>query len=68
MAKKKIAVGKLVADLLLGNPTMDYGKIAERVKRRLPEARTSARSVASVAAHLRAAGNDLPDHRKRAQA
>jgi len=60
-------VSLLVKELLTGEGTslLPYGEIAERVRSRIPEAQTSARSVASLATGLRAAGIDLPDRRRR---
>jgi len=66
-AKAKPQVGRLVAQLLTGERTsrLSFADIAERVRRRIPEAQTTARSVASVAHHLRAAGQPIPDRRAR---
>lgn len=60
------SVSKLVTQLLTGSKHLDYEEIAERVRRRIPEARTTARSVASLATGLRAAGIELPDRRRAA--
>lgn len=59
------AVARLVTQLLTGEKTarLSYSDIAERVKRRIPEAHTSARSVACVASALRSAGHPVPDRR-----
>lgn len=65
MSTKKINVGHEVAKLLMGKSTLSYAQIAERVRKRVPEARTSPRSVASIAAALRASGKDIPDRRSK---
>jgi hypothetical protein len=64
-AKPKPSVAKLVHQLLVGEKTsfLPYDEIAERVRKKVPDAKTSARSVASVATGLRAAGIELPDRR-----
>lgn len=61
------AVAKEIAKLLTGrkNP-LSYAAIAERVRAKLPEAQTSARSVASIASNLRKEGVNLPDRRRHA--
>lgn len=59
------SVSKLVTQLLTGSKHLDYAEIAERVRRRIPSAHTTPRSVASLATGLRAAGIELPDRRTR---
>jgi len=44
-----------------------YVEIVAEVKRRFPDAKTTARSVASVAATLRKKGVDVPTRRKAAE-
>ena len=44
--------------------TLDYAAIVARVVAEFPDARTTARSVASVAAVLRKKGVDVPLRRK----
>jgi hypothetical protein len=58
-------VAKLLTAPRKGAP-LSYATIAERVRKRHPGARTSPRSVASVASALRAAGIDVPDRRRTA--
>ena len=48
---------------LLTDQSLSYGEIAKRVKETLPGARTSSRSVASVASRLRKDGFKVPDRR-----
>lgn len=57
-------VGKLIARMLTAKRQLPYDKIAEKVRAKVPEAHTSARSVASVACSLRASGVPIPDHRR----
>lgn len=66
MAKKPKTVGQAVAQLLQGKTTagLSYEQIAERVRSKMG-AKTTARSVASIASGLRAAGVDIPDHRRK---
>ncbi len=59
------SVSKLVTQLLTGDRHLDYDEIAERVRRRIPDSQTTARSIASLATGLRAAGLDIPDRRRR---
>lgn len=63
----KGAVAQLVTQLLTGEKTshLDYAEIAERVRKKIPEAKTSTRSVACVAHALRSAGMDVPDRRSK---
>ncbi len=56
-------VGALVKVLLATG--MDYGGIVEAVRARFPDARTTRRSVASVARRLRRAGVAVPMRRAR---
>ena len=61
------AVAREIAKLLTGRKTpLGYEAIAERVKAKMPEAKTSARSVASIASSLRKQGVELPDRRRMA--
>jgi hypothetical protein len=61
------AVHKEIARLLTGlKSPLAYAAIAERVRKRVPGARTTDRSVASVASQLRAEGVKLPDRRRAA--
>lgn len=48
---------------MLTDQSLSYGEIAKRVKDELPGARTSSRSVASVASRLRRDGYKVPDRR-----
>ena len=56
-------IGRLV-NLLLTTTADDYATIVGKVKAQYPQAKTTARSVASVAADLRRAGADVPTRRK----
>lgn len=56
-------IGKAVRALLLDPAGLDYGAIVERVKVEFPQASTSKRSVASVAAALRREGVQVPMRR-----
>ncbi len=56
-------IGRLV-NLLLTTTDDDYKTIVAKVKAAHPEAKTTARSVASVAADLRRAGADVPTRRR----
>lgn len=60
-------IGRLV-NLLLTTTDLDYASIVARVKGQYSEAKTTARSVASVAADLRRDGVDVPSRRKLAKA
>lgn len=64
-AKEAQSVSKLVTQLLTGDKHLDYEEIADRVRKRIPESQTTARSIASLATGLRAAGLDIPDRRRR---
>lgn len=48
---------------LLVDQSLNYGEITRRVRGSLPGARTSSRSVASVASRLRKDGYKVPDRR-----
>ena len=56
------AIGVMVMDLLQTDAT--YPEVVEAVRRAYPTARTTARSVASTAMDLRAAGLDIPSRRR----
>ncbi len=58
-------IGRLV-NVLLVDTDLDYAAIVARVKVDFPEAKTTARSVASVAADLRRDGVDVKTRRKAA--
>lgn len=55
----KPSVAATVAELI-ADAAMSYAAVAEEVRRRIPGAATSARSVASVALRLRKAGAIIP--------
>lgn len=55
------AIGAMCAELL--RTDLPYGEIVARVRARYPAARTTARSLASVAMDLRAAGVHVPARR-----
>lgn len=57
-------IGKLVASLLLDAEGFDYPTIVEMVAGEFPDAQTSTRSVASVAARLRKDGVEVPMRRQ----
>jgi hypothetical protein len=63
----KQTVGTLVAELL-DDAALSYAEIVARVKSDFPEAKTSTRSVASIASMLRRKGQDIPSRRKVAKA
>lgn len=48
---------------LLADRSLSLSAIADQVRRDIPTARTSDRSVASIAAALRKEGYDVPDRR-----
>ena len=52
-------IGALVKELL-NDASLTYGQIVDRVVALHPEAKTSARSVASTAAALRKGGTEVP--------
>jgi hypothetical protein len=53
------AIGRMVEELLR-DASLNYFQIVERIVAAFPDARTSRRSVASVAADLRRRGVDVP--------
>lgn len=55
-------IGSMVQEMLL-DETLDYPTIVDRVVAEFPEAKTSTRSVASVAAALRRKGVNVPTRR-----
>lgn len=57
-------IGQMVKDLLLDAEGYDYQEILDIVKGEFPEAHTSRRSIASVAADLRRKGTEVPMRRK----
>lgn len=59
----KRTIGSLVQELLMDG-ALDYLAIVDRVVAKFPDAKTSVRSVASVAAVLRKKGVDVPLRRK----
>ena len=62
-AEPKRPIGSLVRELLM-DATLGYDAIVDRVVAEFPDAKTSVRSVASVAAVLRKKGTDVPMRRK----
>ena len=62
MAVRTKTVGGRVAELLRRKRPMSYDAIASKVREETGS-HTTARSVASIASSLRAAGVDLPDRR-----
>lgn len=62
-AKPRRTIGSLVEELLM-DATLGYEAIVELVKAEFSEAKTSVRSVASVAAVMRRRGIDVPMRRK----
>lgn len=61
--KPKRTIGSLVQELLM-DPDLGYHAILDRVMAEFPDAKTSVRSVASVAAVLRKNGIDVPMRRR----
>ena len=61
---KPWTIGAMVKELLLDPNGYEYGFIVEAVKREFPQAHTSTRSVASVAAALRRNGEVFAMRRK----
>jgi hypothetical protein len=61
--KDRGGIGRMV-NVLLTETADDYASIVAKVKEAFPEAKTTARSVASVAADLRRSGVDVPTRRK----
>ncbi len=64
--KPKQTIGRLVEELLM-DETLDYLAIVEQVVAVFPDAKTTVRSVASVAAVLRKKGAQVPMRRKAAK-
>ena len=60
--KPKRTIGRLVEELLM-DEALDYTAIVDRVMAEFSNAKTTARSVASVAAVLRKKGVDVPKRR-----
>lgn len=60
----KRTIGSLVQELLM-DPELGYEAILEQVMAKFPDAKTSVRSIASVAANLRKKGVDVPMRRKK---
>lgn len=60
-------IGDMVADLLM-DPTLDYITIVRKVIERYPSAKTTTRSVASVASVMRRNGQDVPKRRAKKRA
>ncbi|MGH1412835.1 MAG: hypothetical protein ACRBB0_05050 [Pelagimonas sp.] len=63
----KQTVGTLVAELL-NDTALSYAEIVALVKSDFPEAKTTTRSVASIASMLRRKGQDIPSRRKAVKA
>ena len=61
--ERKGTIGELVHELLM-DETLDYVAIVDRVMAKFPYAKTTTRSVASVAAVLRKKGAEVPKRRK----
>ncbi|GAA5071270.1 hypothetical protein N0B44_13260 [Roseibacterium beibuensis] len=61
--KPKRTIGSLVQELLM-DPDLRYLAIVDRVVAEFPDAKTSVRSVASIAAVLRKNGIDVPMRRR----
>lgn len=64
--KPKQTIGRLVRELLM-DETLAYAAIVSMVKERFPDAKTTVRSVASVAAALRKKKVNVPMRRKSAK-
>ncbi|RYH00687.1 hypothetical protein EU805_17130 [Salipiger sp. IMCC34102] len=62
-AEPKQTIGSMVQELLI-DPDLGYTAIVDRVMTDFPDAKTSVRSVASVAAVLRKKGVNIPIRRK----
>lgn len=62
-AQRKRTIGSLVQELLM-DEALAYSAIVDRVLAEFPDAKTSVRSAASVAAVLRKKGVDVPMRRK----
>ena len=63
-AEARGGIGRMIADLLVDEEGYEYGEIVDIVRGEFPEASTSKRSVASVAAALRRKGVEVPMRRK----
>ena len=61
--ERKGTIGELVHELLM-DETLEYVAIVDRVMAKFPDAKTTTRSVASVAAVLRKKGAEVPKRRK----
>ena len=59
----KRTIGSLVQELLM-DPDLGYEAILEQVVAEFPDAKTSVRSIASVAATMRKRGREVPMRRK----
>ena len=57
-------IGQMIADLLVDPEGYDYQEIVDIVRGQFPQAKTSRRSIASVAAALRRKAIDVPRRRK----
>jgi hypothetical protein len=58
------SIGQMVAELLVDAEGYDYQEIVDIVRGQFPSAKTSKRSIASVAAGLRRKGIEVPMRRK----
>lgn len=58
----KITIGSVVEQLLV-NAELSYDQIVDMIREQFPDANTSRRSVASVAARLRKKGIEVPMRR-----
>lgn len=58
----KVTIGSVVEQLLV-NAELSYDQIVDMIREQFPEANTSRRSVASVAARLRKKGTEVPMRR-----
>ena len=63
---KKMKIGSVVSEMLTSTD-MAYDAIVEAIIKQFPQANTTARSIASVAARLRKTGVDVPTRRKAAK-
>jgi hypothetical protein len=63
-AEPRGSIGQMVADLLVDAEGYDYQEIVDIVRGQFPSAKTSKRSIASVAAGLRRKGIEVPMRRK----
>ncbi|UWP96528.1 hypothetical protein K3X48_06005 [Aliiroseovarius crassostreae] len=64
--KPKLTISRLTEKLLM-DETLGYAEIVDRVVAEFPDAKTTTRSVASVAAVLRKKGTPVPTRRKSAK-